>query len=304
HEELARLQGAGERRQRRLPRGRARRPLASHGDPRREDRELPAVPADAVERELARRVRDARAVRGLGAEHADLRGERARHVQGHRHHAGRPVVRPVPAVRRAHVPRRREGEEGRPHSDRSLLMAATDELPVDDPELLLGDMLDLHGEGLARILEALAAAPALRDGLVSDPVVASMLLVHGLHPVPLEERVGAALDRVRPYLASHGGNVELLGLEDGVAHLLLKGSCHGCAASASTLELAIERALEEEAPDLLGLEVEGAVDRGGDPSGPLPLAVAPSWSRWTLRRGRESCRRRGGACWSPTWRAP
>jgi Fe-S cluster biogenesis protein NfuA len=136
-------------------------------------------------------------------------------------------------------------------------------------EELLGEMLDLHGEGLARLLAALA--PELRDRVAEDPVVASMLLVHGLHPVPLEDRVSSALDRVRPYLASHGGDVQLLGLEDGVAHLLLKGSCNGCASSASTLELAIERALEEEAPDLLGLEVEGAVDKVRAPTKPLPL---------------------------------
>src|SRR5579859_3820304 len=138
-------------------------------------------------------------------------------------------------------------------------------------EELLGEMLDLHGEGLARLLAALTAD--VRDALVADPVVASMLLVHGLHPVPLEQRVLAALDRVRPYLASHGGDVQLLGLEDGVAQLLLKGSCNGCAASASTLELAIERALEEEAPDLLGLEVEGAVDKVRVPGKLLPLAA-------------------------------
>ena len=38
-----------------------------------------------------------------------------------------------------------------------------------------------------------------------------LLLLHGLHPVPLEARVRAALDEVRPYLESHGGDVELLG---------------------------------------------------------------------------------------------
>ena len=51
----------------------------------------------------ARHVRHAGPVRGLGAEHADLRGERAGQLQGDRHHAGRPLVRPLPAVRRAHV---------------------------------------------------------------------------------------------------------------------------------------------------------------------------------------------------------
>ena len=90
--------------------------LAPHGDQGRQDRELPAVPADAVEREPARPVRDARPLRGRGAEHADLRGERARELQGHRHHARGAELRPVPAVRRPHVPRQGPREEGGAHA--------------------------------------------------------------------------------------------------------------------------------------------------------------------------------------------
>ena len=78
--------------------------------------------------------------------------------------------------------------------------------------------------------------------------------------MPLEERVEAALVSVRPYMESHGGGVELVRLEDGVAHLRLRGSCDGCPASASTLELAIREALDEAAPDLDGIEVEGLVE--------------------------------------------
>ena len=100
-----------------LPRGRARRALAPHGHPRRQDRQLPAVPADAVERQPARHARDAGPLRGRGAEHADLRGERARELQGRRHHARRPQLRPVPALRRAHV-REGQGPQGRAHADR------------------------------------------------------------------------------------------------------------------------------------------------------------------------------------------
>ena len=95
----------------RLHRGGARRAVAPHGDQGREDRELPPVPAHAVERQRPRHLRDARAVRGRGAEHADLRGEPAGQLQGHRHHARRAQLRPVPAVRRAHVPRRRQGAQ-------------------------------------------------------------------------------------------------------------------------------------------------------------------------------------------------
>lgn len=140
-------------------------------------------------------------------------------------------------------------------------------------EELLEEMLALHGEGLSRILGTMD--PETRDRLAEDPVISSMLLVHGLHPLPLSERVDRALASVRPYLESHGGDVALLGIEDGVAQLLLKGSCNGCASSAATLELAIEKALEQEAPDLLGVEVEGAVDKVRSPTKLLPLV---GWS--------------------------
>ena len=94
HAQRQQGQGARERGQRRLPRGRPRRAQPPHGHPRRQGRQLPAVPADPVEREPARLLRDARALRGRGPEHADLRGERPGRLQGRGHHAGRPLVRP------------------------------------------------------------------------------------------------------------------------------------------------------------------------------------------------------------------
>ena len=127
-------------------------------------------------------------------------------------------------------------------------------------EELVGTMLELYGEGLERIVHALESAPEVRDALAQDGVVASLLLIHGLYPVPIAERVEAALESVRPYMESHGGGVELVRLEHGIAHLRLHGSCDGCPASASTLELAIREALDEAAPDLDGIEVEGVVE--------------------------------------------
>ena len=72
----------------RLPRGGPRRALAPHGHPRGQDRQLPALSADPLEREPARQLRDSGTLRGRRAEHADLRGERAGELQGDRHHAG------------------------------------------------------------------------------------------------------------------------------------------------------------------------------------------------------------------------
>jgi Fe-S cluster biogenesis protein NfuA len=128
---------------------------------------------------------------------------------------------------------------------------------------LIGAVLELYGAGLDRILgvvnDAGEAGLPIRDALLDDGIVASLLLIHGLFPVPLEERVIEALDSVRPFLASHGGNVELISVEDGVARLQLQGSCNGCPSSAATLEHALREAIDAAAPDLLGLEVEGAV---------------------------------------------
>jgi Fe-S cluster biogenesis protein NfuA/nitrite reductase/ring-hydroxylating ferredoxin subunit len=138
-------------------------------------------------------------------------------------------------------------------------------------EELAAAVVQLYGEGLERIFAALDEQ--MRAQLAEDGVVASLMLIHGLYPVSLETRVQAALDSVRPYMDSHGGNVELLGIEDGIARLRLEGSCSGCAASQSTMELAIERALEETAPDLLGIDVEGVVA----PPRPSEPAVEVTW---------------------------
>jgi Fe-S cluster biogenesis protein NfuA len=144
---------------------------------------------------------------------------------------------------------------------------------------LVASVIQLYGEGLERIFAALDDAPAVRDRLVDDGVVGSLLLIHGLYPVSLETRVQEALDSVRPYMESHGGNVELVGIDEGgVARMRLVGHCDGCPASEATLELAIKKALEEAAPDLEGLEVEGVQK----PAFELPVIQSngsvPAWT--------------------------
>ena len=137
-------------------------------------------------------------------------------------------------------------------------------------------LLDLYGEGLARVLATVGEERA--RVAADDELVAHLLFLHGLHPVPVAVRVHDALEEVRPYLGSHGGNVELLGVEDGVVRLRLEGSCSGCPSSAVTLKLAIEEAIFKAAPDVESVEAE---DPGAEPapavSGiPLPIVqVAP-----------------------------
>jgi Fe-S cluster biogenesis protein NfuA len=162
------------------------------------------------------------------------------------------------------------------------LLGSLDEIadPVAQSRVqeLIGTVLELYGAGLERILGILedAGDPALpiRTAMLDDGIVASLLLIHGLYPISLEERVIQALDSIRPFLASHGGNVELVSVEEGVARLRLQGSCDGCPSSAATLEHALKEAIEEAAPDLLGLEVEGVVGlEEKEPDGPPGLSL-------------------------------
>ncbi len=131
-------------------------------------------------------------------------------------------------------------------------------------EELVQALLDMYGEGLSRLLEITADSEAsgiaLIDTFASDELLSSLFMLHGLHPVDLETRVLEALDEARPYLKTHGGDVQFVKLEDGIAHLRLDGNCNGCAGSTVTLKLAIEEALAKAAPDLNGLQVEGVVD--------------------------------------------
>ncbi|MGW5382151.1 NifU family protein [Nocardia sp. NPDC003963] len=123
-------------------------------------------------------------------------------------------------------------------------------------EQLVREVVELYGAGLTRVVEVLDAETL--DLLARDDLVASLLLVHGLHPHDVEARVRAALDSVRPYLGSHGGDVDLVGIADGVVRLELTGSCRGCPSSSVTLELAVEDAIHTAAPEIEAVEVVAA----------------------------------------------
>src|SRR5947208_14557899 len=87
-------------------------------------------------------------------------------------------------------------------------------------EQLVREVTDLYGAGLGRMQQmAVAANPELAEAFAADDLVASLLLVHGLHPHDVARRVSDALDAVRPYLGSHGGDVHLLDVDRGVVRL-------------------------------------------------------------------------------------
>jgi Fe-S cluster biogenesis protein NfuA len=125
-------------------------------------------------------------------------------------------------------------------------------------EELVRVVIDLYGSGLERLLQI--AGPELSDSTVDriagDELVAGLLVVHGLHPYAVTERVERALESVRPYLRSHGGDVELLAVDDGVVRLRLLGHCDGCAGSTATLRSAVDGAIEAAAPEVVRIDVE------------------------------------------------
>ena len=130
-------------------------------------------------------------------------------------------------------------------------------------EQLVREIVDLYGAGLDRLIRmAVEVDPALADRFASDDLVASLLLVHGLHPHDVHRRVEDALDSVRPYLGSHGGDVALLEVADspagGVVRLQFSGSCKSCPSSSVTLELTVEDAVRAAAPEICSIEVVAA----------------------------------------------
>ncbi|MGV9719521.1 NifU family protein [Nocardia beijingensis] len=123
-------------------------------------------------------------------------------------------------------------------------------------EQLVRELVGLYGAALTRVIELLDEAAVER--LARDDLVASLLLVHGLHPHDVTTRVANALDSVRPYLGSHGGDVHLVDIADGVVRLELAGSCKSCPSSSVTLELAVEDAVRAAAPEIESIEVVAA----------------------------------------------
>ena len=159
-------------------------------------------------------------------------------------------------------------------------------------EQLVREVVELYGAGLERIVASIGdqADAGMLDRLAADDLVASLLLVHGLHPHDVHRRVSDALDQVRPYLGSHGGDVDLLDIVGDTVRLQFAGSCKSCPSSAVTLELAVEDAVRAAAPEISSIEVVTPE------AAPAP-AVIPAES--LLAQVHSRAQPNGGATWHP-----
>jgi len=173
---------------------------------------------------------------------------------------------------------------------RSMVSPAT----WDRIDRLMRSIVELYGAGLAQLMNALDApgadASTVRQRLLADPLIASLLLLHGLHPDDLATRVQQALERVRPYLGSHGGDVEVVATDEdsGVVRLRMEGSCDGCPSSILTVKLAVETAIREAAPEVIRVDVEGLTDHQSSAASAEPANVngaEPAWVTLDLNGG-------------------
>ncbi len=150
----------------------------------------------------------------------------------------------------------------------------TDQEARAGAKALVQSLLDLHAGGLERALEILAkegeAGQAAIDELGRDPLVGSLLVLYGLHPLDFESRVAQAVEKLRPQVRKGGGELDLIGSEGGVVRLHLQVTGHHCASTGNTLKSLIENAVYEAAPDLTSLLIEGLEEPAGS-SGFVPL---------------------------------
>ena len=290
-QDVGALRGARRGHRLRLHRGRARRALAPPGDQGRQDRQLPPVPADAVERQPPRRLRHARALRGRRAQHADLRGEQRRELQGHRRHAGGAQLRSVPAVRRAHVPRQGQGpeeaalaERHRPQRPRCRAARRSSSDTTSRPPATGSSGCSTScGSPSSR-----ASTSTSRRSCASSPSStapassASSTIVGKVDPelvADLAERrprrqpprsctastptTWSTGSRARSSRCARSSGTTTATSScststppAGAVHLRLLGSCDGCPSSSVTLQLAVEKAINEAAPEIVIIDVE------------------------------------------------
>jgi Fe-S cluster biogenesis protein NfuA len=148
---------------------------------------------------------------------------------------------------------------------------------LDDPTAretaleLMQSVMDLHGASLTRMVEILNSTEAGRAALSQlhrDPLICGLLVLYGVHPLTLEERVKNAIERVGPQLRKQNATAELLGITDSVVRVKMERSGNGCGSSPDGLKQVVEQGIREVAPEVIEVIAEDAT---ASSSGFVPL---------------------------------
>lgn len=142
----------------------------------------------------------------------------------------------------------------------------------------------LNAEAFRRMISALKSQDGFGKALVDaarDEVVYAVLRRHGILKPSLHERVEAALETVRPMLASHGGNAEVASVEGNRAEIRFLGACDGCPASQLTFYAGVKKAIEDHVPEITEVrQVKGLGGGGADTvhfTSPFAETLGGSW---------------------------
>jgi len=131
-----------------------------------------------------------------------------------------------------------------------------------DSQRIVHETLDslnaLHRAGLTTIVQRLKGDPRGKEllfELVDEPDVRMILAMHGIIRADPHTIARQVLEGVRPGIQSHGGDVELDSIRDGVAYVRLQGACNGCSMAAVTMRDGVEAALVGGVPGVTAVEV-------------------------------------------------
>ena len=133
--------------------------------------------------------------------------------------------------------------------------------------------MDLHGSAMARMVEVLSESGDMGRNSLSelgrDPLLCGLMVLYGVHPVSLEDRVARAVEKVRPQIQKQGGKVELLDVGDSLVRVSISSSESGCHSSPDALKSAVEQAIREAAPEVIDFVAEGVASAA---NGFVPLS--------------------------------
>lgn len=140
---------------------------------------------------------------------------------------------------------------------------------------LLQGMDALHRAAFTRLTAFLndhQAGHLLIEAAESDRLISTVLNLYDLLPTEVGVRQAeAALAQVRPYIESHGGELKVLDVAEGVVHIQMGGACQGCAGASYTLQRGIRQALEAGFPGFENVVVEEVTANQTSASGFISL---------------------------------